>query len=187
MRLMKEPLINKDDTLYICIDEQAKLVPAVCDVDEVIKNTNMLFRVADMHDIPVLITEQYPKGLGGTDERLKFPKNYKLFAKDYFSIFGTEDFVNEFNSINKKNIVVFGIETHVCVYYSVVHLLDNGYNVYVVADACASRTKENKNIALENMRKLGANIVSTEMIVFGHIENCKVSCFKDVSKLLKDN
>ncbi|MCZ9839817.1 isochorismatase family protein [Brachyspira hyodysenteriae] len=67
------------------------------------------------------------------------------------------------------------------------HLLENGYNVYVVADACTSRTKENKEIGLEQMRKLGANIVSTEMIIFGHIENCKVPCFKDVSKLLKDN
>ncbi|EKV57741.1 isochorismatase family protein [Brachyspira hampsonii] len=187
MRLMKEPLINKDDTLYICIDEQAKLIPAVYDADTVIKNTNMLFRTADMHNIPVLVTEQYPKGLGGTDEKVKFPKNYKLFAKEYFSIFGTEDFVNEFNSINKNNIVVFGIETHVCVYYSVVHLLENGYNVYVVADACSSRTKESKDIALKQMANLGANIVTTEMIMFGHIENCKVSCFKDVSKLLKDN
>ncbi|KLI60997.1 isochorismatase family protein [Brachyspira hyodysenteriae] len=187
MRLMKQPLINKDDTLYICIDEQAKLINAVYDVDTVIKNTNMLFRTADMHNIPVLVTEQHPKGLGGTDEKIIFPKNYKLFAKEYFSIFGTEDFVEEFNKINKKNIVVFGIETHVCVYYSVVHLLENGYNVYVVADACTSRTKENKEIGLEQMRKLGANIVSTEMIIFGHIENCKVPCFKDVSKLLKDN
>ena len=59
--------------------------------------------------------------------------------------------------------------------------------MYVVADACTSRTKENKEIALEQMRKLGANIVSTEMIIFGHIEHCKVPCFKDVSKLLKDN
>lgn len=106
MKLMKDPLINKDSALYICIDEQAKLAPAVCDSENVIKNTNLLFRTADMHNIPVLITEQYPKGLGGTDERIVFPKNYKLFAKEYFSIFASEDFVNEFNSINKCNIVV---------------------------------------------------------------------------------
>ncbi|WP_295154840.1 isochorismatase family protein [uncultured Brachyspira sp.] len=187
MRLMKKPLIDKDDTLYICIDEQAKLIPAVYNPDAVIKNTNILFRAADMHNIPVLATEQYPKGLGATDERIQFPKNCKLFAKEYFSIFGEEDFVKEFNSINRKNIVVFGIETHVCVYYSVVHLLENGYNVYVAADACTSRTKESKDTALEQMRKLGANILTTEMILFGHIENCKVSCFRDVSKLLKDN
>ncbi|MCZ9839816.1 isochorismatase family protein [Brachyspira hyodysenteriae] len=107
MRLMKQPLINKDDTLYICIDEQAKLINAVYDVDTVIKNTNMLFRTADMHNIPVLVTEQYPKGLGGTDEKIIFPKNYKLFAKEYFSIFGTEDFVEEFNKINKKEYCSF--------------------------------------------------------------------------------
>lgn len=187
MKLMKDPLIDKDSALYICIDEQAKLAPAVCDSENVIKNTNLLFRTADMHNIPVLITEQYPKGLGGTDERIVFPKNYKLFAKEYFSIFASEDFVNEFNSINKCNIVVFGIEAHVCVYYSVVHLLENGYNVYVVSDACTSRTRESKDTALRQMANLGANIVTTEMIMFAHIENCKVSCFKDVSKLLKDN
>ncbi|ADG70975.1 isochorismatase family protein [Brachyspira murdochii] len=186
MNIMNEPLIKKEDSLYLCIDLQAKLMPAINDIDTVIKNTNLLFRTADIHNIPTLITEQYPKGLGATDERIILPKNHKLFAKEYFTVFGSEDFVKEFNFINKKNIIVFGVEAHVCVYYSVVHLIENGYNVYVVADAVSSRTKENKEIALNQMRKLGANIVSTEMILFGHIEHCKVDCFKEVSKLLKE-
>ena len=185
MKLMNKPILYKEESLYICIDLQGKIISAMNDSDALIKNTNILLRTADIYNIPTLVTEQYPKGLGPTDERIILPNNHKLFAKDYFSIFGTEDFVKEFNSFDKKNIIVFGIETHVCVYYSVLHLIENGYNVYVVADACSSRTLENKNIALEQMRKIGANIVSTEMILFWHIEHAKVEGFKDLSKLIK--
>ena len=185
MKLMNKPILDKEESLYICIDLQGKIISAMNDSDALIKNTNILLRTADIYNIPTLVTEQYPKGLGPTDERIILPNNHKLFAKDYFSIFGTEDFVKEFNSFDKKNIIVFGIETHVCVYYSVLHLIENGYNVYVVADACSSRTLENKNIALEQMRKIGANIVSTEMILFWHIEHSKVEGFKDLSKLIK--
>lgn len=185
MKLMNNPILDREESLYICIDLQGKIVAAMNNSDELIKNSNILLQTADIYNIPTLITEQYPKGLGPTDERIIFPKDYKLFAKDYFSIFGSEDFVKEFNFFEKKNIIIFGIETHVCVYYSVFHLIENGYNVYVVADACSSRTAENKNIALEQMRKIGANIVSTEMMLFWHIESAKVEGFKDLSKLIK--
>lgn len=185
MKLMNEPIFNKEDSLYICVDLQEKLMPAVSNVDNLIKNTNILLKTADIYNIPVLVTEQYPKGLGYTDNRIELPKNHKLFSKDYFSVFGAENFVNEFNLLDKKNIIVFGIETHVCVYYSVFHLIENGYNVCVVADACSSRTEENKRIALEQMKKIGANIINTEMALFWHIEGSKVNNFKDLSKLLK--
>ena len=185
MKVMNKPILNREDSLYICIDLQGKLMPAMCNVDELVKNTNILLKTADIYNIPVLITEQYPQGLGGTDQRIELPKNHKLFSKDYFSVFGTEDFVKEFNSLDRKNIIVFGIETHVCVYYSVLHLIENGYNVCVVADACSSRKEENKKIALEQMRKIGANIINTEMAIFWHIENSKVENFKELSKLIK--
>ena len=132
--------LSAENSLVLIIDIQEKLVAAL-NKDVVVSNAVKVASAAKLLDIPVLLTEQYPKGLGHTDERIVFPKNCKLFAKEYFSIFGAEDFVEEFNKINKKNIVIFGIETHVCVYYSVVHLLENGYNVYVFADACTSRTK----------------------------------------------
>lgn len=185
MKLENAPIFNKEDSLFICIDLQEKLLPAMHDLENLIKNANILLKSAEICDIPVLATEQYPKGLGKTDSRITLPKNVKLFSKEYFSIFAAEDFVNEFNSLNKKNIIVFGAETHVCVYYSVFHLIKNGYNVSVIADACASRTKENKKIALEQMRTSGANIISAEMILFWHIENSKVPNFKELSKLIK--
>ena len=185
MKVMNKPILNKEDSLYICIDLQGKLMPAMHGVDELIKNTNILLKTADIYNIPVLVTEQYPKGLGGPDERIELPKNHKLFAKDYFSVFGTEDFVKEFNSLDKKNIILFGIETHVCVYYSVLHLIENGYNVCVVGDAVSSRKEENKKIALEQMRKIGANIINTEMALFWHIEGSKTENFKELSKLIK--
>ena len=185
MKLMNKPILDKEESLYICIDLQGKIISAMNDSDALIKNTNILLRTADIYNIPTLVTEQYPKGLGPTDERIILPNNHKLFAKDYFSIFGTEDFVKEFNSFDKKNIIVFGIETHVCVYYSVLHLIENGYNVCVVGDAVSSRKEENKKIALEQMRKIGANIINTEMALFWHIEGSKTENFKELSKLIK--
>lgn len=185
MKLMNEPILDKNDSLYICIDLQTKLLPAMDNFDNLIKKSNILLKTSEIYDIPLLVTEQYPKGLGSTDERIILPKHHKLFSKTHFSVFASEDFVHEFNSLNKKNIIVFGAETHVCVYYSVYHLIQNGYNVYVAADACASRTDNDKQIGLEQMRKLGANIISTEMVLFGFIESSKVPNFKDLSNLLK--
>ena len=77
MKVMNKPILDKEDSLYICIDLQGKLMPTIHGVDELIKNTNILLKTADIYNIPVLITEQYPKGLGGTDERIELPKNYK--------------------------------------------------------------------------------------------------------------
>ena len=185
MKVENKPILNKEESLFICIDLQERLIPAMHDKETLIKNSNILLKIAEIYNIPVLVTEQYPKGLGNTDSKIELSKNHKLFSKNYFSVFGGEDFVSEFNSLNKKNIIVFGIETHVCVYYSVFHLIQNGYSVYVVADACSSRTNESKKIALKQMLKLGANIITTEMALFSHIENSRVPNFKDLSNLLK--
>ena len=185
MKVENKPILNKEESLFICIDLQERLIPAMHDKETLVKNSNILLKTAEIYNIPVLITEQYPKGLGSTDSKIELPKNHKIFSKDYFSAFGVEDFVNEFNSFNKKNIIIFGLETHVCVYYTVFHLIQNGYAVYVVADACASRTNESKKIALKQMRKLGVNIITTEMALFSHIENSRVPNFKDLSNLVK--
>lgn len=185
MKVENKPILNKEESLFICIDLQEKLITAMHDEKTLVKNSNILLKTAEIYDIPVLVTEQYPKGLGNTDSKIELPKNHKIFSKEHFSAFGVEDFVNEFNSLNKKNIIIFGLETHVCVYYTVFHLIKNGYDVFVIADACASRTNESKKIALKQMRKLGANIITTEMALFSHIENSKVPNFKDLSKLVK--
>lgn len=185
MKVENKPILNKEESLFICLELQERLIPAMHDKETLVKNSNILMKMSEIYNIPVLITEQYPQRLGKTDSKIELPKNHKMFSKDYFSAFGVEDFVNEFNSLNKKNIIIFGLETHVCVYYTVFHLIQNGYAVYVVADACASRTSESKKIALKQMRKLGANVITTEMVLFSHIENSKVPNFKDLSNLVK--
>lgn len=185
MKVENKPILNKEESLFICLELQERLIPAMHDKETLVKNSNILMKMSEIYNIPVLITEQYPQRLGKTDSKIELPKNHKMFSKDYFSAFGVEDFVNEFNSLNKKNIIIFGLETHVCVYYTVFHLIQNGYAVYVVADACASRTNESKKIALKQMRKLGANVITTEMALFSHIENSKVPNFKDLSNLVK--
>ena len=82
MRLENKPILNKEDSLCICIDLQERLLPAMHNLDELIKNANILLKMSEIYDIPVLATEQYPKGLGNTDSRIVLPKNHKLFSKN---------------------------------------------------------------------------------------------------------
>ena len=144
MKLMNNSILKKEESIFICVDLQEKLMKAMYDEEKLIKNSNILLKVAELYNIPILVTEQYPKGLGSTDSRITLPDNHKLFIKDYFSVFGSEELVEEFNKLNRKNVFIFGIEAHVCVYYSVYHLIENGYNVYLIADAVDSRTKKIK-------------------------------------------
>lgn len=185
MKVMNNSILKKEESIFICIDLQEKLMKVMSNVESLIKNSNILLKMSEVYNIPVLVTEQYPKGIGQTDSRIILPNHHKLFIKDYFSVFATEDFVYEFNRLNKKNVFIFGIEAHICVYYSVYHLIENGYNVYLVEDAVSSRSEKNKDIAIEQMRKLGTNIINTEMALFMHIENSKVENFKELSNLIK--
>lgn len=185
MKHITKPILNIEDSLIVCIDLQAKIMPVMAYEDAVIKNSNILLKASDILNIPVIATEQYPKGLGGTDKRIAFSKNIPIFQKTHFSIFGSKELVEEFNKLNKKNIIIFGVETHVCVYYSLRHLIENDYNVYLVSDACSSRMEVSHNMAIEASRSIGADIITTEMAIFWHIESASVDVFKPLSALIR--
>lgn len=179
------PILNKEDSVFICVDLQSKILPAMAYENMVIKNSNILIKASQILNIPILATEQYPKGLGKTDSRIELPSNTPIFEKNHFSIFGSKDFVEEFNRLNKKNIIIFGIETHVCVYYSLYHLIENNYNVYLVSDAVSSRTELNSKAGIKASLNIGASIITTEMAIFWHIASSSLDVFKPLSALIK--
>lgn len=182
---MDKYYLNKEDAVLIIIDIQERLVPAMSGGERSVKNTNVLIAAAESMGIPVIVTEQYPKGLGCTVPQIEenLGKAVK-FEKTAFSgcIDGVRDHLNK---TNRKKVIITGMETHVCVFQSVRDLLKQGYYVFVAADAVCSRTEENYSNALSLMREMGAVISNTETILFDLLKEAGTPQFKALSKLIK--
>ncbi len=180
-------MITPKETLLLIIDVQGKLAQAVFQAESVEKSISKLIRACKVLDVPVLVTEQYPKGLGHTVEPLR-----ELLAESVpveklsFSCCGTPDFMQRLRSFNRNDILVAGMETHVCVYQTAVELIEFGYNVHLVTDAVSSRTEENKNLGIRCIAKAGAALTSTEMAVFELLRVAEGEQFKAISRIVKE-
>ena len=168
------------DSLILCIDIQEKLVRMLNNPDEITSNCKKIMKLASILNIPSLITEQYPRGLGETIDEIKRIKDFKIFEKTTFSVFQTDEIKREIKNLNKKNILIFGIETHICVLQTVLDLINEGYRVYLIEDCCASRDIKNHQCALELMNKKGADILRIELALFEFLKSSKHPKFKEV-------
>lgn len=178
-------IIKRDDCVFLLIDIQEKFLPVIYDIQSVIDNANRLVQSALILDIPLLVTEQYPKGLGRTVDGVKLKSDQKIIEKISFDCFRCDEFANTIDQINRKTLVIFGIEAHVCVLKTTLSALSEGYEVHLIADAVSSRTQRNRDIAIERMRQSGAFIASTEMILFQLMDKAGTDEFKAISKLVK--
>lgn len=176
--------LDKDDTIIVVIDFQEKLMKAMSQSEKVYKNTGMLLIAAEQMGIPVIVTEQYPRGLGGTVKEIKdHLKDYKYMEKVKFSAFeGLQELLKD---TARKTILITGSETHVCVFQTTRDLIEAGYNVHVVQDAVCSRFKENHLSGLELMKDLGAVVTNTETALFDLLKAAGGPEFKVISPLLK--
>ena len=160
----------RHEALLLVIDVQEKLMPVIDGAAEVEANVERLVRGCHVLDVPPLLTEQYVQGLGRTVPRvrraLEETFGYAPIEKTCFSANGAGEFQAELRRLRKKQILVAGVEAHVCVYQTVGDLLAGGYDVTLIADAISSRTAENKAIALQRMSHDGARLSSTEMALF---------------------
>ncbi len=177
--------MNKNNTALIIIDIQEKFIPHINAIDEVIKNTCKLINASNILNIPVIATEQYPKGLGNIDSRLSELLKEKPYAKTCFSCFGSEEFKIKLKELNVKNLVLCGIESHVCVTQTFIDALDKGYNVYLVANAISSRHDFDHVIALERAKQEGVKLVTAEMIIFDFLRDANHEKFKEISKIVR--
>lgn len=177
--------LNRDEAILLIIDIQEKLVPAISQGQMVIKNTNLLIKAASIMDIPIVVTEQYPKGLGSTVPEIR--ENIEGAHKCDKLTFSacTQDVMESLKKTGRKKVIVTGMETHVCVFQTVRDLLKQGYCVFIAADAVSSRTEENKRNGLELMRDMGAVISNTETIIFDLLKQAGTEEFKVLSKLIK--
>jgi nicotinamidase-related amidase len=178
--------LSKDNTLHVVVDIQERLAVAMREKDRVIANTQHMIEAAKMMKLPLLVTEQYPKGLGPTVAGIKDAlTEYAPIEKVTFSCCGETSFLDAVTAVGKKQIVLVGMETHVCVLQTCIDLLQAGYDLHVVSDAVCSRSAENHRTALEYMRDAGAVITCTETVLFQLLEKAGSDEFKVISKRIK--
>ena len=179
-------MLDRKECILLIIDVQERLVNAL-DKDVVVGRTATLTKAAKILSIPTIVTEQYSKGLGPTVAPIKqsLAPNTPIIEKSAFSALKEKAFIDVFKTHNKKQIVVCGIETHVCVHQTVSDLIDQGYDVYVVKDACASRNKYEFKQGIERMQENGAKISCVEIVLFEWLRSAKNPFFKEVQALIK--
>jgi len=178
------------NSVFLLIDLQSNLavamkkeVYAVCE-----SNVNLIVSSCETMKVPVIVTEQYSKGLGNTVEPVKarLKEQYKPIDKLSFSCWGDPVFQNTFAGLKRKYVMVAGIESHVCVLQSVVDLVVQGYYVHVISDAVCSRFKIDWKNALKYMRDAGAVITTTEIAVFQLLQKAGTPEFKVISPLFRN-
>jgi nicotinamidase-related amidase len=158
------PTIHRDRSSLLVVDFQSRLMPAIADGGAAIANTKRLMQAAALFDVPVLVTEQNPRGLGRTVPELASHSEVGVASKMTFDACRAPGFLDRLP--HRPDVVVAGCETHVCVLQSVLGLLEAGKRVYLVRDAVGSRRAESKETAIARMARHGAEIVTTEMVVF---------------------
>lgn len=181
--------IQRDKTALVVIDMQEKLMNAIPEeIRELItKNTGIIIQSAKALGIPITVTEQYPKGLGFTISDIKetIGSDFNPIEKVVFSCARSPEFKSALEETGKKEALVCGIETHVCVLQTVVDLVNDGYTVYVPADAVASRRELDWERGVKLIENAGAVVGTTETFLFQLLERAGTEEFKKISKLVK--
>jgi len=179
-------MLNPENTALTIIDVQEKLSRVMYEKEMLFESIQKLIKGIQVLDIPVIVTEQYPKGLGPTIPEVSnlFP-NFQPIPKISFSCCGNERFLQELNDLHRKQVLIAGIETHVCVYQTALDLLSLGYEVQVVTDCVSSRTPANRDIGLNRVSQAGAIPTSTEMALFELLKVADGERFRAISKIVK--
>lgn len=179
-------LLDKNNAALLIIDIQERLAVVMDKKDQVVKNTLHLVELAKMQNIPMVVTEQYPKGLGRTlpDITAALPAHL-LIEKVTFSCCGEPSFNDQMKRLGKKKVIVTGMETHICVLQTSLGLLHEGFDVHLVQDAVCSRTKANWRSGIEFIREAGGVVTNTETVLFQLLGVAGTPEFKAISNRIK--
>lgn len=179
-------MLDTKNSILLVIDIQERLVAAL-DKDVIVNRVGKLVDAANILDVPVIASEQYPKGLGHTVPVIgqKFNDSTYVIEKTSFSLLREEGFLEKLKSYGRKQIVICGIETHICVHQTAEELIKEGFEVVVAKDACASRSKYEFKQGIEAMQCNGAKISCVEIILFEWLRGAKHPKFKEVQALIK--
>ncbi len=179
-------LIQAEQSALLVVDIQTKLLPAMAAPDPVVSNTARLMRAATRLGVPLLVSEQYPKGLGPTvPELAALAPVGAVLEKNAFSCAGDAGIVAKVGSLGRSQLVLCGIESHVCVLQTAIGFRALGYAVFVAWDATSSRREADRDLAAARLRAEGVALVGTEMALFEWLGKAGTPEFKEISVLIK--
>ena len=179
-------MLNIEKTSLVVVDVQGKLAELMYDKESVFSNCVILVKSAKILGLGILWCQQYPKALGETIPQLsELLGDEDPIDKLCFSCAGHPDFIARLNELKCEQVMLCGIESHVCVHQTAMDLLDRDYDVHLISDAVSSRTESNKKVAIQRMRDEGVCVSSTEMALFELLRTAEHESFKEVAKLIR--
>jgi nicotinamidase-related amidase len=185
--MLHKNALDPAHTALVIVDMQEGFRSPISDFAEMAAHIALVAHAARLLNLPVIVTEQYPKGLGHTADEIMavLPPDLKVIEKTAFSACGAHEFEAELERTQVLSILLCGIEAHICVNQTTHDLLERGYRVHLLTDCITSRTKENREIGLAKMQQSGALPSSTEMALFELLRDARHEQFKAIQKLIK--
>ncbi len=179
--------VQPADCLLLLVDVQERLLPAMAECDHLLASNARLLRALGLFSIPLLVSEQYPQGLGKTAASLQalYGEDAEVCEKRCFSVADDDAFIEKINDKSRSTVLLSGIETHICVWQSARDLASRGYRVVVVGDATTSRSLRDHSCALSSMQQMGIEVVSVEMLLFDLQQTSEGEGFRLISKLVR--
>lgn len=180
-------ILEKGQTVLVVIDLQEAFRSAIPDFSLIASRISMATRGFQILDVPIIVTEQYPQGLGKTAEEILYtlPPDYEVFEKSAFSACGEQSFNEKLKSLNVSQIVLCGVEAHVCVNQTAHDLLNENFQVHLLIDSVASRFSHDKEAGIAKMKTNGVVPSSVEMALFELMRDSKHEQFKEIQNLIK--
>ncbi|CCD08228.1 TPA: isochorismatase family protein [Legionella pneumophila] len=176
-------LLNRTDSLLVLIDVQEKLTPAILNLDLFLARCEWLLKLARKLEVPVLASEQYPKGLGRTVSPLSsYINQEECIEKIHFSCMQEPQYINLLKGYNKSQLILIGIEAHVCVLQTAIEMKGYGFDVFVVVDGVSSRSEFDLKYGLKRMKQNGIHLITAEMVLFEWLKQAGTPEFKAISK-----
>lgn len=174
-----------DDAILAVVDIQPSFMQGIHEIDRVVRRAGFLIDCAQLLEVPVVSTEQYPSRMGGMDPLIGERLRERPFSKMAFSCCGSLDFKNAIAATGRRTVVLVGIETHICVTLTALDLLTSGYRVFVCPEAVSARSVEMHKLGMERMRDSGAIASHTETLVYEWMATAENPKFRDVLALVK--
>ncbi|MBT3200286.1 MAG: hydrolase [Phycisphaerales bacterium] len=178
-------MLKRDQAVLAVIDIQGKLASLIHDKQSCYDNIVRMIQAAEVLGIDVICTEQCPEKLGTTIPEISEHLNVTPISKVAFSCCGQDEFVEALKRTGRSQVILAGIETHICVYQTARDLQNSGYEVFVLIDAVSSRTEANRKLGLERMQQAGATLTSVEMALFEMLGAAEGDQFKKIARIVK--
>ena len=180
-------MLRKNQSLLLCIDYQEKLLPKIHMAKDIAKNAIIMIKAAQIFSIPIIVLEQYSKGLGRTAENIveALGVHYRPIEKTTFNCFESQDFAERIEMSKRREILFMGIESHICVLQTVLEAIRRKYDVHILEDTISSRGPDNRRVAFDRMIREGANPSSVEMVIYELLKTSETPEFKEILKFVR--